>query len=67
MSKNQFYQEEVFKMLDTRFSNIEGKLERQDKQLDEIQGQLRWIYGWATGVGVLASVTWSFIKEKMGI
>ena len=60
-----FYKGLLFSELTARFDTLDSRLSSQDKKLEEIQGQLRWVYGWATGVGFAATFLWSYVKGKI--
>lgn len=60
-----FYKKEFFNLLDERFNKTDAKIDALTKDVNDLKDKLRFIYGWAAGIGVAASVIWSLLKDKL--
>lgn len=65
MSENgKFYRDKFFDAMNERFDRVDERLNSHSEQLQKIESQMKWIYGWVAGVGLAASMAWEFVKEK---
>ena len=60
----EFYRDKFFNAMNERFDRIDTRLNHQSEKLNKIEGQMRYVYGWAAGIGLAASLAWEYVKEK---
>jgi hypothetical protein len=65
MPENGFYQEKYFDELSKTLERIENTQRDQAKDLADIKANMKYIYGFAAGIGVLGSLVISWIKDKL--
>lgn len=60
----EFYRDKFFNAMNERFDRIDTRLDNHSEKLDKVVGQMRYVYGWAAGIGLAASLGWEYVKEK---
>ena len=60
-----FYKDKLFTMIDERLKTIDAKIEAQQKDISEIKGNMKWIYGWAAGAGLFFSIIIEWVRIKV--
>ena len=61
----QFYRDKFFDAMNERFDRVDVRLNDHSEKLNKIEGQMRYVYGWAAGIGLAASLAWEYVKEKL--
>ena len=66
---DQFYRGQVFGMIETRLDRMEKDskeaYEKLSAQVEELRGQMRYVFGFAAAVGMGAAFIWDWIKSKL--
>lgn len=63
--EDQFYRDQMFRGIFSRLDAQDTKLDKIADQMSDIQGNIKWVYGWAAGVGVIGSSIIEYIKSKL--
>ena len=66
-----FYRGHVFGMIETRLDRMEKDSKdahtRLEEKVDDLQGNMKYVFGFAAAIGFLSTFIWEWIKSKLHI
>lgn len=58
-------EEQVFKLLTEQLNRMETKIDEQNDKISSIEGKIKYVYGFAAGIGIFMSIIIAWVKDKI--
>ena len=65
MREDNFYKNKYFEELTTKIDSLTDKVMDLHTDLDGLRGKMKYIYGFAAGVGLFSSLVITWIRSKL--